>query len=85
MASKIPNAMNLRQFMLRQEVLKLYRQMMRCVRLVDDPAHRKELWIWVRRDFEMNKHHQDEDVIRMHLARGKKHYKELESSITLAR
>ncbi|XP_077541594.1 putative glutamate receptor [Haemaphysalis longicornis] len=54
------NAMTLKRFMLRQEVLKLYRDTMRTIRAVDDERQRKELRAWARHDFDINKHVEDE-------------------------
>ncbi|KAJ8883553.1 hypothetical protein PR048_015397 [Dryococelus australis] len=48
------------QFMIRQEVLKLYREILRTAREVHDESSRKEIVEWVRHDFKSNKHHTDE-------------------------
>ncbi|XP_067675480.1 LYR motif-containing protein 2-like [Haliotis asinina] len=85
MASRFGNTVSLKRFMLRSEVLKLYREMMRAIRQVPDASHRRELTEWVRYDFKQNKHHQDEETIKMMLTKGRMSLKELESAIHLAR
>ncbi|KAL3242077.1 hypothetical protein MRX96_047815 [Rhipicephalus microplus] len=79
------NAMTLKRFMLRQEVLKLYRDTLRTIRAVDDERQRRELQIWARHDFDCNKHVTEEDAIKMHIARGKLALKELQSSVHLSK
>lgn len=56
------------QFMLRQQVLKLYREALRTIREVKDESQRRELQMWARHDFESNKHVEDEVIAQ------KKHY-----------
>lgn len=46
--------------MLRQQVLKLYRNFLRAIRDVPDEKSKKELLEWARSDFKNNKHHTDE-------------------------
>lgn len=46
--------------MLRSEVLKLYRSMLRVVRRIPDKSQQKELVEWIRHDFTANKHLEDE-------------------------
>ena len=46
--------------MLRSEVLRLYRDMLRVVRQVPGTEQREELRKWIRTDFDNNKHHTDE-------------------------
>ena len=48
------------QFMIRSEVLKLYRDILRSVRKIPDEYYREEMARWVRRDFKNNKHLTDE-------------------------
>ncbi|CAG5129589.1 unnamed protein product [Candidula unifasciata] len=75
--------MTLRQFMLRSEVLRLYREMLRLTYRVADVDQRKHLQQWIRRDFELNKHHTDEEVIRMMLSKGKLSLRELEQTVMM--
>jgi hypothetical protein len=46
--------------MLRQQVLKLYRSLLRAIRGIDDDESKNEVLQWVRTDFRNNKHHTDE-------------------------
>lgn len=55
MSKLVKPAMNLKQFMLRQEVLKLYRDLYRAINKVPDESSRKDLKLWLREDFKKNK------------------------------
>jgi hypothetical protein len=46
--------------MIRQQVLKLYRSLLRATRAIPDEEGKKEVLQWVRTDFRNNKHHTDE-------------------------
>jgi hypothetical protein len=48
------------QFILRSEVLKLYRNMLRTIKKIPDKQQQKEMIEWVRHDFTSNQHLQDE-------------------------
>ncbi|KAG8225565.1 hypothetical protein J437_LFUL002082 [Ladona fulva] len=61
MAGRI-KSMSLKQFMIRQDVLSLYRKLFRAIRNVPGETNRKELQDWVRSDFKKNMHHEDEIV-----------------------
>lgn len=69
--------------MLRQEVLKLYRDIFRTIRRVPDQNSRTELKEWARRDFRANLHHTDEVVIKMMLHSGNRYLTELRNSLGL--
>jgi hypothetical protein len=72
--SRIPKvALNLKQFMLRQEVLKL-----------PDVSSRKELQVWVREDFKKNKNQVEEIQIKMSMQAGLRSLKELQQSLELS-
>ncbi|KAM3957074.1 LYR motif-containing protein 2 [Aphomia sociella] len=86
MTSKLPKAtLSLKQFMLRQEVLKLYREVFRTIRLVSDNTTRKELKEWARTDFRNNMHHTDETTIKSMLYYGRKSLKDLQHSLALSK
>ncbi|KAL0830799.1 hypothetical protein ABMA28_002917 [Loxostege sticticalis] len=86
MASKLPKtALSLKQFLMRQEVLKLYREIFRTIRLVPDETTRIELKEWARADFRNNMHHKDETAIKAMLYYGKKSLKDLQSSLALSK
>jgi len=78
-SGRIPQKfLNLKQFMLRQEVLKLYREVLRTAKKVDE---KKEIISWARSDIEQHRLQTDENVIRNLLFNGKQMLKELQSSI----
>lgn len=52
------------QFILRSEVLKLYRDILRTIYKIPDPKDRKDMLQWVRQDFQKNKTETDQ-VIRI--------------------
>lgn len=49
--------------MVRAEVLKLYRNILRTVRQIPDEHYRKEMAKWARDDFKKNKNLTDEVVL----------------------
>lgn len=73
------------QFMLRQEVLKLYREIFRTLRQISDESTRSELRDWARTDFKNNKHHSDEAAIKSMLYYGKKSLKDLQKSLAISK
>ncbi|CAH2269006.1 LYR motif-containing protein 2 [Pararge aegeria] len=85
MASKLPKkTLSLKQFLLRQEVLKLYRDIIRTVKKVPDESTRLELKEWARTDFRNNKHHNDETTIKSMLHYGRKSLEDLRKSLALS-
>ncbi|KAJ6649452.1 LYR motif-containing protein 2 [Pseudolycoriella hygida] len=76
--------LNLKQFLLRQEVLKLYRDIFRTIRDVPEESSRKELREWTRHDFRNNIHHTEEITIKMLLNHGKRSLSELRTSLELS-
>lgn len=70
--------------MLRQEVLKLYRDIFRSIRLVPEPSSRIDLKEWTRSDFRANMHHTDELTIKMLLQHGQRSLNELKVSLELS-
>ncbi|XP_075975696.1 LYR motif-containing protein 2 [Anticarsia gemmatalis] len=86
MTSKLPKAaLSLKQFLLRQEVLKLYRDIFRTLRKIPDESTRIELRDWARTDFRNNMHHKDETTIKAMLHYGKKSLKDIQNSLALSR
>ncbi|XP_023019589.2 LYR motif-containing protein 2 [Leptinotarsa decemlineata] len=77
--------LNLKQFILKQEVKTLYRKIFRAVRKVPDHHYRSELKDWARRDFRNNAHHKDETTIKMCIKYGERCLRELETSLSLAK
>lgn len=82
--SKTPRTfMTLKQFMLRQEVLKLYREVHRTARKVE-PSQRADIIFWARTDIETHKTQTDEFVIKRLLTSGRDMVKELQKTIKKA-
>ncbi|XP_023703669.1 LYR motif-containing protein 2 isoform X1 [Cryptotermes secundus] len=73
------------KFMLRQQVLKLYRSFLRAIRDVPDEESRKELLEWARSDFKNNKHHTDEYAIKMLISHGERQLKQLQQNVAFSR
>ncbi|XP_068145682.1 LYR motif-containing protein 2 [Drosophila tropicalis] len=83
--SKLPkSALSLKQFMLRQEVLKLYRDIFRTIRQVPDKHSQMELKAWARYDFETNRQQSDEVAIKMLIQHGRRSLTELKTSLQLS-
>ncbi|XP_016930540.3 LYR motif-containing protein 2 [Drosophila suzukii] len=83
--TKIPKAaLGLKQFMLRQEVLKLYREIFRTIRQVPDKNSQLELRSWARHDFETNRNQTDEVAIKMLIQHGRRSLTELRTSLQLS-
>ncbi|KAK3748808.1 hypothetical protein QZH41_016021 [Actinostola sp. cb2023] len=61
MAARLPpNTLSLKQFLVRRQVLTLYRDIMKTLKDVQNPQHRSELKTWAREEFKQNKHEKDE-------------------------
>lgn len=65
-------------------MLKLYRDIFRTLRKVEDDSTRAELKEWARADFKNNKHHTDETAIKSMLYYGRKSLKDLQRSLALS-
>lgn len=72
------------QFMLRQEAIKLFRDLLRTIKQIPDKESQKELRDWVRRDFELHKKYTDEVSVKMALQYGKRSLRELQTSLALS-
>lgn len=84
MSRTLKSALNLKQFMLRQEVLKLYRDLYRTINKVPDVASRQDLKLWLRDDFRKNKNQSEEIQIKMSIQVGMRSLKELRTSLELS-
>ncbi|XP_075429928.1 LYR motif-containing protein 2 [Ascaphus truei] len=80
-----PAALSLRQFMLRQQVLGLYRKILRAVRQIPNASDRRYTEEWAREEFKRNKGTTEEVTVRMMLAQGQKQLQELERTLQLAK
>lgn len=63
--------------MRRQQVLLLYRKILRAIRQVPSDSDRKYLQDWAREEFKRNKSTTEEDTIRMMITQGNMQLKEL--------
>ena len=86
MASGGRVTLTLKQFMLRQEVLKLYRTFFRTVRLLPK-EQQSDLAYWIRTDFKNNKNIDlnDEERIKAMLYHGQKMLNELKNSVDFSK
>ncbi|KAM6915197.1 LYR motif-containing protein 2 [Xenentodon cancila] len=80
-----PAALSLKQFLQRQKILGIYRNMLRTIRQVPNEADRKYLSDWAREEFKRNKTATDQDAIRMMITQANNHLEELQRSLALAR
>ncbi|XP_051009449.1 LYR motif-containing protein 2-like [Acomys russatus] len=80
-----PAALTLKQFLRRQQVLLLYRKILRVIRQVPSDADRKYLQDWAREEFKRNRSATEEDTIWMMMTQGKMQLKELERTLALAK
>lgn len=69
---------------MRQEVLKLYRDIFRTIRLVPDANSQQELRAWARQDFRVNQQQTDEVAIKMLVQYGRRSLNELRQSLHLS-
>lgn len=85
--SKARFALTLKQFMVRQEVLKQYRSFFRTIRLLEDENQKKEISQWVRSDFKANASvkNSEEERIKALLFHGDKMLRELKQSLQLSK
>lgn len=85
--SKQLQMLTLKQFMRRQEVLKLYRSFFRTIRLLPDEGQKRDVASWVRADFKANKAVavDNEEQIKSLIFNGEKMLRELKQSVDLSR
>ena len=81
------SALTLKQFMLRQEVLKLYRTLFRTLRQLPDKRQQQETAAWVREDFKANKNIDvsQEDRIKALVYQGQKMLNELKNNVEFSK
>ena len=75
--------LTLKQFMIRQEVLKLYRTFFRTIYKLPDKRQQEEMAAWVRSDFKANANIDpaNEDQIKALLYQGQKMHNELKNNV----
>ena len=81
------SALTLKQFMLRQEVLKLYRTLFRTLKQLPDKSQQQETAAWVRDDFKANKNidPSQEDRIKALVYQGQKMLNELKNNVEFSK
>ncbi|KAK9411420.1 LYR motif-containing protein 2 [Crotalus adamanteus] len=85
-ASRLPpTALSLKQFLRRQQVLQLYRKILRTIRQIPNEADRRYMRDWAREDFKRNKEATDEDTVKMMITQGNLQLQELERTLKLAK
>ncbi|KAJ6665782.1 hypothetical protein lerEdw1_001254 [Lerista edwardsae] len=72
-------------FLRRQQVLQLYRKILRAIRQVPHEVDRHYLRDWARTEFKRNKDATEEDAIRMMIMQGNMQLQELERTLKLAK
>ena len=79
--------LTLKQFMLRQEVIKLYRTFFRTLRQLPDQDQQREVAQWVRTDFKSNKNidPSQDDRIKALLYQGQKMLNELKNNVEFSK
>ncbi|XP_043075080.1 LYR motif-containing protein 2 [Puntigrus tetrazona] len=83
--SRLPTAaLSLKQFLQRQKVLGLYRDLFRTIRKIPVESDRRYLRDWAREEFKRNKSETDQDVIRMMITQAHNHLEDLRKSLALA-
>ncbi|XP_019744565.1 LYR motif-containing protein 2 [Hippocampus comes] len=83
--SRIPSStLSLKQFLQRQNILGIYRNILRTIRQVPDEKDRKYLQDWARDEFKRNRNATDEDAICMMIRQANNHLEELQRSLALA-
>ncbi|KAF4529160.1 hypothetical protein B566_EDAN017683 [Ephemera danica] len=86
MSTKLPREiLSLKQFMVKRQVLQLYRDFFRVIRTVPDTSSRQELLTWVRHDFRANRDQKDEHTIQALLFNGQRSLNELRQSLQLSK
>ncbi|NXN90989.1 LYRM2 protein, partial [Rhinopomastus cyanomelas] len=80
-----PGALSLRQFLRRQQVLQLYRKILRAIREVPEEGDRRYLKDWARGEFRRNKDATEEDAIKMMITQGHMQLQELQRTLKLAK
>ncbi|XP_019393296.1 PREDICTED: LYR motif-containing protein 2 [Crocodylus porosus] len=81
----LPAALSLKQFLRRQQVLQLYRRILRAIREVPTEDDRHYLKQWAREEFKRNKDATEEDTIKMMITHGNMQLQELKKTLQLAK
>ncbi|UJR26160.1 hypothetical protein I4U23_007504 [Adineta vaga] len=76
--------LSLKHFIVRSQVLALYRDIMRTMMKIDDQDYRKEMREWTRSEFNRNRTLRDLGEIRTQVALGRRNLNELKLSMQMA-
>jgi len=77
--------LTLKQFLVRRQVLQLYKDLLKGAYKIGDESSRDGIVIWIRSDFKVNKSLANEIDIQAALSRGKLSLRELQTSINMAK
>ncbi|XP_071819052.1 LYR motif-containing protein 2-like [Apostichopus japonicus] len=80
-----PHALNLKKFLLRQQVIKLYRDAFKVIRTVEETNQKAELTLWTREEFKRNKMQTDEAAIKMLIMQGRQTLNEMQQAVNMAK
>ncbi|XP_067882669.1 LYR motif-containing protein 2 [Heterodontus francisci] len=80
-----PGVLSFKQFIHRQNVLSLYRKILKVIYQIPNEGDKQYLKNWARQEFKQNKNATDEDTVRMMLTHGNLQLKELEKMLCLAK
>ncbi|CAG5077946.1 Similar to lyrm2: LYR motif-containing protein 2 (Xenopus tropicalis) [Cotesia congregata] len=82
MLNKISSSsMNLKQFLVRQQVITLYRNILRTIRKIPGKEDQNYFLDWARSEFKANKSITDEFAIKSLIVHGENSMKELEKNL----
>ncbi|XP_067840990.1 LYR motif-containing protein 2 [Heptranchias perlo] len=80
-----PGVLSFKQFVHRQNVLSLYRKILKAIYQIPNEGDKQYLKNWARQEFKQNKNATDEDTVRMMLTHGNLQLQELEKMLRLAK
>ena len=83
-----PSTLTLKQFMLRQQVIKLYRDFLRTTAKLEDAGQREEIRALIRADFRANRNSNssiEEHKVKALLFHGEKMLQELIQNVDLSK
>ena len=83
-----PSTLTLKQFMLRQQVIKLYRDFLRTTAKLEDAGQREEIRALIRADFRANQNSNssiEEHKVKALLFHGEKMLQELKQNVDLSK
>ncbi|VVC37067.1 Complex 1 LYR protein [Cinara cedri] len=80
----VNKALNLKQFMLRQKSLRLYREFLKTIKNIPLESDRQQFFNWVNEDFKKHKLETDEYCIKSLQKRGEKSLNDLKLNLALS-